>query len=218
MSEFWQELIISWGGNAILGGLIIYLGMIYLERIGRNEQAAIDERLKSLEQNHEKLLTKDEHFHQISQEAYTNFFTAKMGAHIELANLKYDYILAIDEFLPDPLNESENINVTQVKLILEIRDHIRRNRIYWSDGFLTAFDEWNDTFTSEKSKIEYDIRERWSHFTSMEDATGEPAGLLADIEKHQCILEFLDDSSEYLNTLFIKIDSDINLLRKKYNL
>lgn len=71
MSSFWQELIINLGGNAVLGGLIIYLSKIYLERIGRKEQAAIDERLKRLEQDHEKLLTKNEHFHQILQQTYS---------------------------------------------------------------------------------------------------------------------------------------------------
>ena len=87
MSNFWQELIINLGGNAVLGGLIIYLGKIYLERIGRKEQAAIDERLKRLEQDHEKLLTKNEHFHQISQQTYQKLFDRKIAVYDELLSL-----------------------------------------------------------------------------------------------------------------------------------
>ena len=91
MMEFWQQLIISWGGNAILGGLVIYLGKIYLERIGRNEQASIDERLKSLEQDHEKMLAKEEHFHQISQQTYQKIFDRKISVYDELLSLTMSF-------------------------------------------------------------------------------------------------------------------------------
>lgn len=87
MSNFWQELIISLSGNALLGGLIIYLGKIYLERIGRNEQATIDERLKNLEQDHEKRLTEGEHFHQISQQTYQKLFDRKIAVYDVLLSL-----------------------------------------------------------------------------------------------------------------------------------
>lgn len=87
MGSFWQELIISLSSNAIFGGLIIYLGKIYLERIGRNEQATIDERLKNLEQDHEKRLTEGEHFHQISQQTYQKLFDRKIAVYDELLSL-----------------------------------------------------------------------------------------------------------------------------------
>lgn len=87
MSSFWQELFISWGGNAVLVGLIAYIGKIYFERIGRKEQASIDERLKRLEQDHEKILNKDEHFHQISQQTYQALFERKIKVYDKLLNL-----------------------------------------------------------------------------------------------------------------------------------
>lgn len=83
MSEFLQQLLVNIGGNAILAGLVVYLGRIYLERIGRNEQAAIDERLKKLEQEHESLIVKGEHFHQISQATYQKLFDKKIDTYSE---------------------------------------------------------------------------------------------------------------------------------------
>lgn len=90
MIEFWQALIISVGSNAVLCSLIIYLGKIYLERVKRNEQATIDtiardqqaeldKRLKFLEQDHEKILTYSEHFHQVSQKTYQKLFDEKLS-------------------------------------------------------------------------------------------------------------------------------------------
>ncbi|TXD97083.1 hypothetical protein ES754_08725 [Psychrobacter frigidicola] len=218
MSEFWQELIINLGGNAVLGGLIIYLGKIYLERIGRNEQAAIDGRLRSLEQDHEKLLSRGEHFHQISQKAYTNFFTAKMDAYIKLANLRYDYVSAIDNFVPDPFDVTERVNKFQAKIVLKIRNHIQKNRIYWSDDLLVNFDEWNKKFTLEKSSGEYDRRQRWSHFSALAREMEESAQLLADNELYDDILRFMEENTENWDKLLNNIDSDILSLRKKYNL
>ena len=87
MSDFWQELIISWGGNVVLVGFIAYIGKIYLERTGREEQAVIDERLKRLEQDHEKLLTEGERFHQISQQTYQKLFDRKIAVYDELLSL-----------------------------------------------------------------------------------------------------------------------------------
>lgn len=86
MSEFWQDLIVNLVSNAALGGVLVYLGKFYLERIGRNEQAIIDVRLKKLEQSHEKLINKEEHFHQISQEAYRQLYERRINVYDKLYN------------------------------------------------------------------------------------------------------------------------------------
>lgn len=98
MSEFWQELIINWGGNAVLGALVVYLGKIYLERTNRNEQATIDtvardqqakidERLKHIEQYQENRLTRNDYFHQISQQTYQKLFDKKVEVYSDLFTL-----------------------------------------------------------------------------------------------------------------------------------
>ncbi len=108
--------------------LIIYLGKINLERIGRNEQAAIDERLKRLEQDHEKLLTKDEHFHQISQQTYQNLFDIKIDAAKELSKLvaNFEELIILDENYP------ESFESTIFVRYLKICQHIRQNNLFFS--------------------------------------------------------------------------------------
>ena len=132
MNDFWQELIINWGGNAVLGGLIIYLGKIYLERIGRNEQAAIDERLKRLEQDHEKLLTKDEHFHQISQQTYQKLFDEKINAAKELSILvaNFEERILLNEELPGSFKS------TSFARYLKICEYIRQNNLFFSSALV----------------------------------------------------------------------------------
>ena len=46
---------------------------------------------------------KFKHTHEISQNTYAEFFSKKMEAYIDLASLKQAYIIAIDEYVPDPL-------------------------------------------------------------------------------------------------------------------
>ena len=128
MSNFWQELIINLGGNAVLGGLIIYLGKIYLARIGRNEQAAIDERLKRLEQDHEKLTAKSEHFHQISQQTYQKLFDDKINAAKELSVLVADFEECI--FLSD--NFPGSFESTFFSRYLKVCEFTRRNNLFFS--------------------------------------------------------------------------------------
>ncbi|MBH0085038.1 hypothetical protein I6E84_02250 [Psychrobacter sp. SCQQ22] len=132
MNDFWQELIISWGGNAVLVGLITYIGKIYLERTGREEQAVIDERLKRLEQDHEKLLTEGERFHQISQQTYQKLFDEKINAAKELSILvaNFEEHILLDEALPGSFNS------TFFSRYLKICKYICQNNLFFSSALV----------------------------------------------------------------------------------
>lgn len=106
MDIFWQQLLGTLAGNTLLIGLAGFLGKIYIERIARNEQASIDtvarhdtaelqKQMDKLKQEHEKILVKDEHFHQISQETYQRLFEFKIEVYKELNKLKLEYEVPI---------------------------------------------------------------------------------------------------------------------------
>lgn len=132
MSDFWQKLIMSLGGQAALFGLIIYLGKIHLERIGRNEQAAVDERLKRLEQDHEKRLTKGEHFHQISQQTNQNLFDIKIDAAKELSKLvaNFEELIILNEDYPGSFKSTFFVRY------LKICDYIRQKNLFFSSNLV----------------------------------------------------------------------------------
>ncbi|WP_413189951.1 hypothetical protein [Psychrobacter sp. AT9] len=152
MSGFWQELIINWGGNAVLGGLIIYLGKIYLERIGRNEQAAIDERLKKLEQDHENLLTKRDHFHQISQQTYQKLFEHKIEVYHHLNNLvssyqSQDYTDYSQGF------DNDSIKYKSISSFIEISEYITSNSTYITPNLYSNNSEWFNLYLEGKAEV-----------------------------------------------------------------
>ena len=170
--------------------------------------------------DHFKMRSNDKlkHTHEISQNTYAEFFSKKMKAYIDLASLKQAYIIAVDEYVPDPLLDMENINYKSVDLMLDMRKSIQSNNIYLSSSLVDCFDDWNKKFISIKNGNEYDSRERWSYFQQMEEATGEHAGLLADQEKYLAFEKFMRDERVLWEKLLTNIDMDVAKLRKKYNL
>jgi len=132
MFSFWQELIINLGGNAVLCGLIIYLSKSYIERIGRNEQATLDERLKRLEQDHENLLTKREHFHQISQQTYQKLFEDKINAAKELSALvaNFEEYILLSEDYPGSFKS------TFFSRYLKVCEFTRKNNLFFSSDLV----------------------------------------------------------------------------------
>ena len=152
MSDFWQELIISWGGNVVLVGFIAYIGKIYLERTGREEQAVIDERLKRLEQDHERLLTKDEHFHQISQQTYQKLFEHKIEVYNHLSNLVSSYhLLDCTDYSQGFDNNSIKYNL--VSSFIEISKYISSNSTYVTPNLYKKNSEWFNLYIESKAKV-----------------------------------------------------------------
>ena len=166
MSEFWQELIINWGGNAVLAGLVIYLGKIYLERTNRNEQATIDtvardqqaeldKRLKSLEQDHEKILTYSEHFHQVSQKTYQKLFDEKIVLYQTLIGLKNSYL---EKIINDPV-DIHNLGIDDresryLKKFQEIIKTINNQPLYVSSDLFKKTNRFIEATAEEFNAIE----------------------------------------------------------------
>lgn len=219
MSNFWQELIITWGGNAVLGGLIIYLGKIHLERIGRNEQAAIDERLKRLEQDHEKLVNKDEYFHQVTVDTYQEIFKKKIKVYDELTRLKSLYInhtsiitsLRNNEDFQDENYYDDSNGIECYSLLLEMYAYTIKNQLYISTQLLKNFTEWmkkkNDLHAQYISEILPNINEE-----NIEDYVGDnlKATMIAFDGRSTHILE------ESIQEIFSQIDEDIKFVKDKH--
>lgn len=138
------------GIGAILFGLSKWLGSVWAERIknveqleheikllkenatvdtiAREQQATIDERLKKVEQEHVILMTKDEHFHQISQETYQNLFARKLTIYEDVANL----LTAYDEFIQPDFQLPDSYESRYFSRFLDINNFIRTNTLFFS--------------------------------------------------------------------------------------
>lgn len=168
MNDFWPELIISWGGNAVLVGLVAYIGKIYLERIGREEQAVIDERLKHLEQDHENLLTKREHFHQISQQTYQKLFDDKINAAKELSALvaNFEEYILLSEDYPGSFKS------TFFSRYLKVCEFTRKNNLFFSSDLVRTNHELHIKMREELQQYymdkNYDHNEDWQDELHME--------------------------------------------------
>ncbi|MGP5211268.1 hypothetical protein ACTXJ5_10810 [Psychrobacter alimentarius] len=216
MSNFWQDLIINLGGNAVLGGLIIYLGKIYLERIGRNEQATIDERLKRLEQDHEKLLTKDEHFHQISQQTYQKMFEKKVDAYMRLIQLRQQYLSNKEVNIPK--ENVENYQGKDLISILSMKEVMEENRFYLSSDLIELFDQWyeeayhyivaskEDAFNQALETFKWNEAERYFLNHTIQEASTKQLNLM------------LKETNNIIGKIFETIDIDVQNLKKKYNI
>lgn len=140
--SFFTSLI---GGGAGIGVVVFalskWLGSVWKERIGRledaritietlQEQATIDtiarehtadleERLKFIEQSHEKSSAKEEHFHQISQETYQKLFDKKVEIYSEIFTLVSKIEASYPYF---PLDIAEKVLSGQV---IELQDIVK---------------------------------------------------------------------------------------------
>jgi hypothetical protein len=236
MSDFWQELIISWGGNAILVGLIAYLGKIYLERIGREEQAAIDERLKRLEQDHEKLLTKNEHFHQISQQTYQKLFDKKVDTYNKLLNISMKFREHKDLVIPNIYaNSGQGIAIAHGVILTkygetykEFTDLLDNNLSLVSAELVKKYFEWRKFFKNEYELIAPEIhtdRDRFlENLTTLQIELGdrfleEGTKVAAQINKGEILAKGLviDENFEVFEQVLEQIMSDVKKLNKIIN-
>ncbi|MCH1783314.1 hypothetical protein [Psychrobacter glaciei] len=219
MSDFWQELIISWGGNAILVGLIAYIGKIYLERISREEQAAIDERIKRLEQDHEKLVNRDEYFHQVTAETYQEILKKKIRVYDELTRLKSLYInhtsiitsLRNNKDFQNEKYYDSSKGLECYSLLLEMYAYTIKNQLYISTQLLEKFNEWmkkkNDLHAQYISETLPNIDEE-----NIENYVGDNlrATMIEFDGRSTYILE------ETINKIFAQIDEDIKFVKDKH--
>lgn len=219
MNDFWQELIISWGGNAVLVGLVAYIGKIYFERIGREEQAVIDERLKHLEQDHEKILNKDEHFHQVTLDTYQEIFKKKIEVYDELTRLKSLYInhnsIVISlrnnkDFRNEQYYDSSK-GIECYSLLLEMYAYTIKNQLYISTKLLEKFTEWmnkkNDLHATYITETLTHVNEE-----NIENYVGDnlKATMIEFDGRSTHILE------EIINDTFTQIDEDIKFVKDKH--
>lgn len=236
MSNFWQELIINLGGNAVLGGLIIYLGKIYLERIGRNEQSAIDERLKRLEQDHEKLLTKDEHFHQISQQTYQKMFDKKVDTYNKLLNISMKFREHKDLVVPNIYtNSGQGIAIAHGVILTkygetykEFTDLLDKNLSLVSTELVKKYFEWRKFFKNEYELIAPEIhtdRDRFlENLPTLQVELGdrfmeEVTKVTAQISRGEILAKGLviDEKFEVFEQVLDQIMSDVKQLNNVIN-
>lgn len=216
MSAFWQELIINLGGNAVLGGLIIYIGKFYLEKVGRNEQAAIDERLKTLEQHHEKLSAKNEHFHQISQESYQKLFDRKIKVYDSLSvlSLKFNsYSLTSKEAIKNSdIKEQVKNELLKVhyKCVYEkyitIAETIEKNSSVISKELLGDYIEWKKHLSNNIGFLHLSLQELYARKVNI--AYQVTDNLETSIQSEQ-FLEQISSAGELLNNLHISAIGEI---------
>lgn len=210
MSNFWQELIISLSGNALLGGLIIYLGKSYLERLGRNEQATIDERLKNFEQSHEKRLTEGEHFHQISQESYQRLFDRKIKVYdsLSILSLKFNsYTFTSKKAINTADIEyhvKEQLLKVHYKCIYEkyiiIVETIEKSSSVVSKELLDNYMQWKKHFRTNTDPLHLSLQELYASKVNLAYLYTDE---LESSTQSDQFLEQLNDTSALLNNLHI---------------
>lgn len=243
MSNFWQELIINWGGNAVLGGLFVYIGKIHLERVGRNEQAIIDERLKRLEQDHEKLLNKDEHFHQISQESYQELFDRKIKVYDKLSvlSLKFNSYTLTSKEAVNKVDIEDNAKSELLKVhykciynkYITIIETIEKNSSVISKELLKDYIEWEKHLRSNSSHLHLSLQELYARKVDLaysytnyleEDLQNidfleqiNTAGKLLNELYISAIGEIVEENIDYFQVILDRIIEDISKVNSKIN-
>lgn len=239
MNELFVSIITSIFTSAISTSVVLmalsgWLGGVWSKRIDRlesaklelkklGEKATIDsearkentemqKQLDELKHQHQKLLNKDHVNHSIAQDTYAKFFSSKMDAYIKLANLKRNYLLSIKEFVHDPEN-GPPLNDASISIMISIRNTINENYIYLSNSLLEVFEKWNEEFIKIDKINTIDIMERWSYFSSMENASD-----LANEETQLTYQKFMEDQPKLWENVLNRIDSDIKELRARYEL
>ncbi|SUD91009.1 hypothetical protein [Psychrobacter phenylpyruvicus] len=170
MSDFWQQLLGTLAGNTLLIGLAGFIGKVYIERIARKDQASIDtqarehtteleKRIKLLEQDHEKLLAKNEHFHRISQETYQRLFEMKVKTYKELIGLKLDYEtpVAYDIYQID-FKGVDNRDFLIFKKFQKIISHIDNNALYITPSLLQEVNSFKSEIVNKIYDLEDEIK------------------------------------------------------------
>lgn len=196
-NEFFTTFFATLGGASIVAlGFGKWLGDTWKERIARDEQAK----------------------HQIAQEAYKNFFSKKMEAYIELANLKQRYLITKLENVEDPYNYLPSLDRELRNRILGIKKHIQSNNIYLSNELNIKFNDWFEKIIPVIKSSQYGAMEEWSRIQVQAEAMGETAYDLAELEMGTDLAKGMQACIKEWNNLLNQIDKDILELRKKYDL
>ncbi len=192
MTEFLASFFTALAGGGIGIGIILlgfgkYLGGIWSKRIDRLENneleiktlkqqstidnqarehtAELEERLKELEQEHKKLLVKDEQFHQISQETYQKAFETKMNTYTRLFSLSHKIEKAYPHLSPDiseKLLSGKNFQIDDILLsakgsfvVESYANFIKTtddNLTFLSQEALDAYFVWQDAVNLDMQK------------------------------------------------------------------
>lgn len=102
-----------------------------IDSVARDHTKELQEQLDLLKQEHEKLLVKDEHFHQISQKTYQDLFEHKIETYKELNELKLEYEIPIP-YDTDQLDykDIDNRDLLCYEKFRNIIDHVNSKAIY----------------------------------------------------------------------------------------
>lgn len=194
--SFFTSLI---GGGVGIGVVVLtlskWLGSIWKERIGRleearitienlQEQATIDtiarehtanleERLKFIEQDHERISAKEEQFHQISQETYQKLFDRKISVYDQLMNLALE-LYRVEDSVYKLNDRIEKNGLYALPYALhscscgysyeKISNKLRENLTVLSPQLMESFIKWDKFFSLTysqdiESQIENNITE-----------------------------------------------------------
>ena len=204
ISSFFTALI---GGGATIGVVVFalsrWLGSVWEKRINQlegarlaietlREKATIDsvardhtkelqEQLDLLKQEHEKLLVKDEHFHQISQKTYQDLFELKIETYKELNELKLKYEIPI-LYDTDQLDYKgiDNRNLLYFEKFNNIINHVNSKAIYITPNL----QEKVNAFKSQTSTKIHEI-EDWINFHSGEVSDSNDAHVIDEYKANE---------------------------------
>lgn len=256
--SFFTSLI---GGGAGIGVVVFalskWLGSVWKEHIGRLEDARItietlqkqatidtiarehtanlEERLKLIEQNHERSSTKEEHFHQISQETYQKLFDRKISVYDELMNLSME-LYRVEDSVYRLNNQREKTGLDALPFALHsysygysyenFSDKLRKNLTVLSPQLMESFIKWDKFFSLTYSQdMKGDIENRMNEVKeSIENKTLEELKNKL-IEKHpNSSLEkaltkgiIIQSHFEDLKIVLDQIRKDVQLLNKQIN-
>jgi hypothetical protein len=169
----------------------------------------LDKDFENYKQQYERTKITNEHYHQIAQEAYRNFFNSKMKAYLGLAKLKQEFLnkLHAIDFIPDDYEPSEFLPMTELNSLINF---VNKNRIYLSENLIIKYDEWY-SITSQKisaQKLKFYDDGGYSRYSEMEVSMHE------DSFERQVYL----DNQNFFQIFLDEIDMDVKALRKKYDL
>ena len=248
MSEMFASFLAPiFGGSAVIGlvvfGLSKWLGNIWAERLrmledaritietlqaqatidteGREHQTELDQRLKNLEQEYEKITAKADYFHQVTLDTYQEIFKKKIEVYDELTKLKSIYInnfsivtsLRNEENFPDKNYHDSANGIENYAKLLAMYEIVTDNQLYVSTALLKAFTVW----TEESSKLHArHITETLPEITAdsnMDEYIGESLKKrLIDLNGRS-----ITELAEYIDNIFSQIDKDIEFIKNKHS-
>lgn len=214
MSNIFDLIItgISGGGAIVLViGFAKYLGDIFSKHVG---------------QNHEKLVNKNEHFHQISQESYQKLFDRKIEIYDNLSvlSLKFNsYTLTSKEAINNSYIEEhvkEQLFEVHYKCIYDkyimIVETIERNSSVISKELLSNYIQWKNHLRSNTDPIYLSLQELYASKINLAYSCTDD--LESSLQSDQ-FLEQLDKTAAILHNLHVFaigeiVESNLNYFQK----